>query len=105
MKNSRLELDNVRLQINEEVRQAYNDYISIVQQLESTERALAAAERAYETERQRYEVGASTLIELNQANANFVQAQSNRIQAVYNFVFQEKVLDFFLGRLTDQIEL
>lgn len=105
LKNSRLELDNVRLQINEEVRQAYNDYISIVQQLESTERALAAAERAYETERQRYEVGASTLIELNQANANFVQAQSNRIQAVYNFVFQEKVLDFFLGRLTDQIEL
>lgn len=105
LKNSRLELDNVRFQINEEVRQAYNDYISIVQQLESTERALAAAERAYETERQRYEVGASTLIELNQANANFVQAQSNRIQAVYNFVFQEKVLDFFLGRLTDQIEL
>ncbi|TVQ65365.1 MAG: TolC family protein [Balneolaceae bacterium] len=105
VKNSRLELENVRFQINEEVRQAYNDYISIVQELESTEKALAAAERAYETELQRYEVGASTLIELNQANANFVQAQSGRIQAVYNFVFQEKVLDFFLGRLTDQIEL
>lgn len=105
VRNSRLELDNVRFQINEEVRQAYNDYISIVQELESTEKALTAAERAYETEQQRYEVGASTLIELNQANANFVLAQSNRIQAVYNFVFQEKVLDFFLGRLTDTIEL
>ena len=105
LRNSRLELDNVRFQINEEVRQAYNDYISIVQELESTEKALTAAERAYVTEQQRYEVGASTLIELNQANANFVLAQSNRIQAVYNFVFQEKVLDFFLGRLTDTIEL
>lgn len=105
LKNSRLELDNIRFQINEEVRQAYNDYQSIVKELESTEKALIAAERAYETEYQRYEVGASTLIELNQANANFVQAQSNRIQTIYNFVFQEKVLEFYLGQLTASIDL
>ncbi len=105
LRNSRLELDNIRFQINEEVRQAYNDYMSIVKELESSEKALIAAERAYETELQRYEVGASTLIELNQANANYVEAQSNRIQTIYNFVFQEKVLDFYLGRLTESIEL
>lgn len=105
LKNSQLELENIRFQVNEEVRQSYNDYMSIVKELESTEKALIAAERAYETEFQRYEVGASTLIELNQANANFVQAQSNRIQTVYNFVFQEKVLDFFLGQLTTSLEL
>lgn len=105
LKNSQLEMDNVRFQVNEEVRQAYNDYMSIVKELESTEKALIAAERAYETEFQRYEVGASTLIELNQANANFVQAQSNRIQTIYNFVFQEKVLDFYLGQLTATVEL
>lgn len=105
LKNSQLELDNIRFQVNEEVRQAYNDYMSIVKELESTEKALIAAERAYETEFQRYEVGASTLIELNQANANFVQAQSNRIQTIYNFVFQEKVLDFYLGQLSASVEL
>lgn len=105
LKNSQLELDNIRFQVNEEVRQAYNDYMSIVKELESTEKALIAAERAYETEFQRYEVGASTLIELNQANANFVQAQSNRIQTIYNFIFQEKVLDFYLGQLTASVEL
>lgn len=104
LKNSRLELENIRFQINEEVRQAYNDYMSIVKELESTEKALIAAERAYETELQRYEVGASTLIELNQANANFVEAQSNRVQTIYNFVFQEKVLEFYLGRLTETID-
>lgn len=105
LKNSQLELQNIRFQVNEEVRQAYNDYMSIVKELESTEKALIAADRAYETEFQRYEVGASTLIELNQANANFVQAQSNRIQTIYNFVFQEKVLDFYLGQLTASVEL
>ncbi len=105
LKNSRLELENIRFQINEEVRQAYNDYMSIVKELESSDKALIAAERAYETELQRYEVGASTLIELNQANANYVESQSNRVQTIYNFVFQEKVLDYYLGRLTESIDL
>ncbi len=99
LRNSQLQLDNVRFQISEEVRQAYSDYQSIVKELESTEKALRAAERAYETEQQRYEVGSSTLIELNLANANYVQAQSNRVQAIYNFVFQEQLLDYFLGQL------
>lgn len=99
LKNSRLQLDNIRFQISEEVRQAYTDYLSLSKELESSERALIAAERALETEQQRYEVGATTLIELNQANANFVQAQSNRVQATYNFVFQDKLLDYFIGQL------
>ncbi len=104
LRNSELQLDNVRFQISEEVRQAYSDYQSIVKELESTEKSLRAAERAFETEQQRYEVGSSTLIELNLANANFVQAQSNRIQAVYNFVFQEQLLDFFLGQLDTEMQ-
>jgi outer membrane protein len=104
LKNSQLQLDNIRFQISEEVRQAYNDYLSIAKELESTEKALIAAERAFETEQQRYEVGSTTLIELNLANANYVQAQSNRIQAIYNFVFQEKLLDYFIGQLDDEIQ-
>lgn len=104
LRNSQLELDNVRFQISEEVRQAYNDYMSFVKELESSEKALIAAERAYETEQQRYEVGSTTLIELNQANANFVQAQSDRVQAVYNFIFQEKLLDYYIGQLQDDLQ-
>lgn len=105
LKNSVLELENVQFQISEEVRQAYNDYKSIVKELESTERSLIAAERAYETEQQRYEIGSTTLIELNQANANFVQAQSERVQAVYNFIFQERLLDYYIGRLDESIQI
>lgn len=103
LRNSELELDNVRFQITEEVRQAYSDYQSLVKELESSEKALIAAERAFETEQQRYEVGSTTLIELNQANANFVQAQSDRVQAIYSFVFQEKLLDYYIGQLDENL--
>lgn len=102
-KNAQLNLENTRLQVVQEVNQAYNDYIARSKELDSSLRALVAAERAYETEQQRYEVGASTLIELSQSNANYVQAQSNRIQTVYRFIFQEKLLDYFIGRLDEDI--
>lgn len=105
LKNSQLELQNVEFQISEEVRQAYNDYQSIVKELESTEKSLIAAERAYETEQQRYEIGSTTLIELNLANANYVQAQSERVQTVYNFIFQERLLDYYIGQLDESIEI
>lgn len=105
LKNSELELENVRFQISEEVRQAYNDYVSIVKELESSQKSLIAAERAFETEQQRYEIGATTLIELNLANANYVQAQSERVQAVYNFIFQQRLLDYYIGQLDENIEI
>jgi outer membrane protein len=44
------------------------------------------------------------LIELSQSNANYVQAQSNRVQALYNFIFQEQLLDYYIGRLDTNIE-
>lgn len=103
-KNAQLSLENTRLSVIQEVNQAYNDYIAITQELESSEKAFIAAERAFETEQQRYEVGASTLIELSQANNAFVEAQSNRIQTLYNFFFQEKLLDYYIGRLDTDIQ-
>ncbi len=105
LKNSQLELDNIQFQITEEVRQAYNDYKAIVKEMESSLKALIAAERAFETEQQRYEIGSTTLIELNQANANFVQAQSERVQSVYDFIFQEQLLDYYIGQLDQSIRI
>ena len=104
-KNARLEMENTELQVVQEVTEAFNDYQSVVKQLESTEKALRAAQRSYETEQQRYEVGASTLIELSSANAQYVQAQSDRARAIYNFVFQEKLLDYYIGKLNESIEI
>ncbi|MCA1801722.1 MAG: TolC family protein [Rhodothermaceae bacterium] len=49
--------------------------------------------------------GSSTLIELTQANSEFVRAASNRVQTVFRFIFQEKLLDFYLGQITEDVRL
>jgi outer membrane protein len=102
-KNALIELEAKQLEVYQEVRQAYNDYIAAAKQLETTERSLTAATKAFETEQERYRVGASTLIELTRSQAEFVSASSNRVQSVYRFVFQEKLLEYYLGRISTEL--
>ncbi len=104
-KDAKLDLDALKIGVFQEVRQAYNDYIGLSKELEATSAAFRAAERAFETEQERYNVGSATLIELTEANNRFVQAQTDKIIAEYQFVFQEKLLEFYLGRLTEEIAL
>ncbi len=99
LKNAELALDDTRMQIIQEVAQAYNDYISYVQQLEAAEKARIASQKAFETQQERFNVGSSTFVELSQAQANYVRAQSDYTSALYNIIFQEKLLDYFIGKL------
>lgn len=104
-KNAELGIENTELQIIQEVTQAYIDYVSINKQLEASGKAFIASQKAFETQQERYNVGASTLIELSQAQDTFTSAQSDRTQALYNLIFQEKLLDYYLGKLTgDSVE-
>lgn len=104
-KNAKLSLENTRLQVIQEVNQAYSDYQSILKQIEAAEKALRAAERSYITQKQRYEVGAGTLIELSQANAQYVQAQADFASAKFNYLFQQKILEYFVGKLDRNVQL
>ena len=102
LKNAELNLQNSKLQVVQEVTQAYTDYGSLSKQLEASDKALIASEKAFETQQERYNVGASTLIELSQAQATYVQSQSNYTQALYNLIFQGKLLDYYLGELSGE---
>ena len=104
-KNAKLNLQNLELQVIQDVNSALNDYKSYVKQLESSEKALQAAERAYETQKQRYEVGAGTLIELSEANARYVEAQSSRAQALFRVIFQQQILEYYIGKLDQNVSL
>lgn len=105
LKNAKLDLEDTRLQIIQEVTQAHSDYVSYRKELQSTQKALKAAERTYVTQKQRYEVGAGTLIELSDANAQYVQAQADYAQSMYNLIFQRKLLDYYIGKLNKNMSL
>ena len=107
---SRVDADNIRLDaldqkllVESEVRQAQGDYETALQRLVSTRKGLESASKAFEVTNGRYEVGSASFVDLLSAQTSFVQAQSNRAQALIGFLLQEKTMSYALGQaITDQ---
>lgn len=96
-RNAELDYEDLEQQVALEVRQAVLDYQSAVKELEVTERQVQAAEQSLEAEQERYNVGASTLVELSQARASYVSAASSRTSAIYNYLARIRLIDYFAG--------
>jgi len=100
--NAQYNLEDQRLQVTLEVREAYLNYRNAAQQLDASQKRLRAARQAREAAQERYNLGAASIVELTNANRNFVEAASQRIRARYNFVFQKKLIDYYVGVLNPQ---
>jgi outer membrane protein len=97
--NAQLSLSTQRQQVALEVRRAYLDYSAAQQQLAAADAQQKAAALAVATTQQRYQVGAATLVEVSQARATQVQAQSAYINAKNNLVFQQSLMSYYTGEL------
>ena len=97
--NAKLALATQRQQVALEVRRAYLDYEAAKQQLAAADAQQKAATLAVATTQQRYQVGAATLVEVTQARATQVQAQSAFINARNNLVFQQSLMSYYTGEL------
>ena len=97
--NADLALETQRQQVALDVRRAYLDYQAALQQLAAADAQQKAAVLAVSTTQQRYQVGAATLVEVTQARASEVQAQSAYITAKNNLVFQQSLMSYYTGEL------
>jgi outer membrane protein len=100
--NAEYALQDQRQQIALQVRQAYLDYQNAQKQLDVAQTRLRSARRAREAAQERYNLGAAPIVELSQANADFVSAASQRVRARYNFILQKKLIDYYLGVMNPQ---
>ncbi len=94
---SELDAEDFRNQVIGEVKQAVNDYTAAIQQLQSSQKGLVAARKAYEVTEGRYEVGSLNYVDLATAQAALVQAEATRAQALIGYELQKRVVDFALG--------
>ncbi len=104
-KNARLQLQDQRMQVIQEVTEAYNEYEAIIQRLENTRQILKVAQLAYQTRRESYLGGGTNFTEINQANQRYISALDNRVQTVYDYLVQMKRLDYQVGNLEFEMTL
>ncbi|MCS7081753.1 MAG: TolC family protein [Bacteroidota bacterium] len=95
---ARWELQELEQNIRLELQQALLNYQAAQKRWQVASAQLRAAEQALQAERERYQVGSGTLLELTTANTNYVRAASLQAQARYSLLFQRKMLDYYMGR-------
>jgi outer membrane protein len=103
--NAKYALQDQRQQVALQVRQSYLDYRNAVQQLEAANKRLRAAERARTAAQERYELGSADIVELQNAIRDYVDAASQQVRARYNLIFQQKRIDYNVGRLSPNAPL
>jgi outer membrane protein len=97
--NARLALEQQRQQVAVEVRRAYLDHQAAQQRLAAAQAQQRAADQALAATRERYRVGAATLVELTQSQAAQIQAASALVNARYTLVFQQSLMSYYTGEM------
>jgi outer membrane protein len=82
-----------------DVRTAWYNIRSAQSRLAAAQAGLISATQALEATQQRYNVGAATLLEVSQARAQRVNAQSSLADAEYNLVVNQAAMAYFTGEL------
>lgn len=97
--NSELTRKNLEYQIT-------NDVLQAVRNFEGTKKAYAvsldqlkAATNAFEFETERFNLGVTNFVDYTNANRVFIQAQTDKAQAEFRYVFQRVILEYAVGTL------
>ncbi|MBC5991705.1 TolC family protein [Pontibacter cellulosilyticus] len=92
--NAEIERNNLR----QTIEQAYVDALAAQRRYNAAKEQLQAAEKNYNNAQLRLNNGVINTVDFNIIANNYRAAQSNLLQAKYEYTFKQKVLDFYQGK-------
>ena len=95
--NYALQLDEAKKTLYKEIQQAWYNAAAAISRYHSSRAATAASDEAFRLTRKKYECGQANAVEYNEARQNLMSAQSDELQAKYEYLFRVKILDFYQG--------
>ncbi len=96
--NADLNVESTKLQIRKNVQQAFADANAGLKKYASSVKALEATQESFKYTEQRFNVGMVNTTDYNTAKNKVIKAQTDLLQAKYEYVFKSKVLDFYQGK-------
>lgn len=96
--NSQVQNQQVRQQLKTDIQTAIANVRSAKESYEAAQTSLDAAEAAYDNAEKRFKLGVINTLEYTTARNNLDQAQVELIRSKYQYVFNLKIVDFYLGK-------
>jgi outer membrane protein len=97
IENFQYELKNTRNLLYKEIQQAYADATAALKKFRASEKAVASMIEAFRYTEQKFNVGLLNSVDYNTSKNLLTQAQSELLQAKYEYVFYINVLEFYKG--------
>lgn len=88
--------ENARLQLRQNIEQAHTNLEATQTRYQTATRQVKASKIAFGAAQKRFESGSVHYVDLNLAKTNYDKALSNQVQAKYDFLIRQRVLDFYL---------
>ena len=79
------------------IEQAYADASSALQKYSASEEKVSAQTEAFKYAQQKFDVGVMTSFDYNNTKKDLTLAQSQLLQAKYDFIFKTTILEFYMG--------
>ena len=92
---NQLALDDSRQQLRKEIEQAYYNAVNAQSKYLSAKKSEAASQISCTYEQDKYEAGRSNIYDLTQAQQRLRRASENAVQAKYEFIIRQKILDIY----------
>lgn len=93
-----LNYEQTKNQVRQTIEQAYADAVAALKNYNSNVKAVKALRESYTYMEKRYDVGMLNVVDLTASKNRLTQAESNLLRAKYDFIFKQKILDFYQGK-------
>jgi len=91
------QLQSARNVLRKDIELVYTNALAALNRYISTQKAVESMAEAFRYTEEKFNVGMINSVEYNQSKNNLTVAQSDLIQAKYEYIFRTKILDFYNG--------
>lgn len=90
-------LQTTRNVLRVDIEQAFTNALASFNRFSSTEKAVSSMEEAFRYTEEKFNVGMVNSVDYNISKSQLTNAQSDLLQAKYEYIFRTKILDFYNG--------
>lgn len=95
--NSRLQLEQEKKKLYKDIQQAYTDAVAAQKRYNASLKNKQSAEESFRYTENKFTLGLVNALDYTTSRNNLAKAETELLQAKYEFVFKVKILDFYMG--------
>jgi outer membrane protein len=98
MDKAEVNLDIAKRDLRKNIEQAYADAVASLKKYNSSTAQVEAQQESFKYTQEKFDVGMLTSFDFNNSKKDLIKAQSDLLQAKYDFIFKTTILNFYMGK-------